>query len=114
MPIIEQNTVSAMNKAGGKGEMFITHLLTPKEMLGKCEMFASVKIPVGASLGVHQHVGNNETYYILQGTGLYTDNGKTYTVKAGDTTFCAEGDTHGIENIGDDDLIFIALIINAK
>lgn len=114
MPIIEQNTVSAMNKAGGKGEMFITHLLTPKEMLGKCEMFASVKIPVGASLGVHQHVGNNETYYILQGTGLYTDNGKTYTVKAGDTTFCAEGDTHGIENIGDDDLIFVALIINAK
>ena len=114
MPIIEQNTVSAMNKAGGKGEMFITHLLTPKEMLGKCEMFASVKIPVGASLGVHQHVGNNETYYILQGTGLYTDNGKTYTVKAGDTTFCAEGDTHGIENIGDDDLIFIALIINTK
>ena len=114
MPIIEQNTVSAMNKAGGKGEMFITHLLTPKEMLGKCEMFASVKISVGASLGVHQHVGNNETYYILQGTGLYTDNGKTYTVKAGDTTFCAEGDTHGIENIGDDDLIFVALIINAK
>ena len=114
MPIIEQNTVSAMNKAGGKGEMLITHLLTPKEMLGKCEMFASVKIPVGASLGVHQHVGNNETYYILQGTGLYTDNGKTYTVKAGDTTFCADGDTHGIENTGDEDLIFIALIIATK
>ena len=114
MPIIEQNTVSAMNKAGGKGEMFITHLLTPKEMLGKCEMFASVKIPVGASLGVHQHNGNTETYHIIQGTGLYTDNGKTYTVKPGDTTFCADGDTHGIENIGDDDLIFIALIIVTK
>ena len=114
MPIMEQNTVSAMNKAGGKGEMFITHLLTPKEMLDKCEMFASVKIPVGSSLGVHQHVGNNETYYIIQGKGLYTDNGATYEVKAGDTTFCAEGDTHGIENIGDEDLIFIALIINTK
>ncbi|MBQ6004873.1 MAG: cupin domain-containing protein [Selenomonadaceae bacterium] len=114
MPIIEQNTVSAMNKAGGKGEIFITHLLTPKEMVGKCEMFASVKIPVGASLGVHQHVGNNETYHIIQGKGLYTDNGKTYTVKAGDTTFCADGDTHGIETIGDEDLIFIALIINTK
>ena len=111
MPIIEQNTVAAKK---GKGEIFITHLLTPKEMLGKCAMFASVRIPVGASLDVHQHVDNNETYHILSGKGLYTDNGKTYTVKAGDTTFCAEGDTHGIENIGDDDLIFIALIINAK
>lgn len=114
MPIIEQNTISAMNKAGGKGEIFITHLLTPKEMVGKCQMFARVRIPVGASLGVHQHVDNNETYHILQGTAAYTDNGKTYTVKAGDTTFCADGDTHGIENIGDEDLIFIALIISTK
>ena len=111
MPIIEQNTV-AVEK--GKGQMFITHLLTPKEMVGKCEMFASVRIPVGASLNVHQHVGNNETYYLIQGRGLYTDNGKTYEVKAGDTTFCADGDTHGIETIGDEDLIFIALIINKK
>ena len=114
MPIIEQNTVSAKNKAGGKGEIFITHLLTPKELAGKCAMFASVRIPVGASLGVHQHNGNTETYHILQGTATYTDNGETYTVKAGDTTFCADGDTHGIENIGDEDLIFIALIIATK
>ena len=111
MPIIEQSTVSLKK---GKGEIFITHLLTPKEMVGKCEMFAGVKIPVGASLDVHQHVDNNETYHIIQGTGLYTDNGKTYTVKAGDTTFCADGDTHGIENVGDEDLIFIALIISTK
>ena len=111
MPIIEQNTVSALNKAGGKGEIFITHLLTPTELAGKCGMFAKVRIPVGASLGVHQHVGNTETYHILQGTATYTDNGETYTVN---TTFCADGDTHGIENIGDEDLIFIALIIVTK
>lgn len=114
MPIIEQNTVSAKNKAGGKGEIFITHLLTPKEMVGKCEMFARVRIPVGASLGVHQHVGNNETYHILQGTAAYTDNNEIYMVQAGDTTFCAEGDRHGIENNGNEDLIFIALIISTK
>ena len=109
MPIIEQNTVAAKK---GKGEIFITHLLTPKEMVGKCAMFAKVRIPVGASLGVHQHVDNNETYHILQGKGLYTDNDKTYEVKAGDTTYCAAGDKHGLENTGDEDLIFIALIIN--
>jgi len=114
MPIIEQRTVSALNKAGGKGEIFITHLLTPAEMLGRCEMFAKVRIPVGASLGVHQHRGNNETYHILQGSAVYTDNDTTYPVKAGDTTFCADGSTHGIENTGTEDLIFIALIISTK
>lgn len=111
MPIIEPNTVTAKK---GKGEIFITHLLTQEEMVGKCAMFARVRVPAGASLNVHQHVGNNETYHILQGKGLYTDNDKTYEVKAGDTTYCADGDTHGLENIGDEDLIFIALIINTK
>ena len=111
MPIIEQRTVSAKK---GKGEIFITHLLTPAQLVGKCAMFASVRIPAGASIGVHKHTDTNETYHILRGTATYTDNGKVYPVKAGDTTFCADGDTHGIENSGDDDLIFIALIINTK
>ncbi|MCR5833390.1 MAG: cupin domain-containing protein [Selenomonadaceae bacterium] len=114
MAIIEQKTVTAKNKAGGKGEIYITHLLTQNEMIGKCGMFAKVRIPVGASLGVHKHEGTTETYYLLQGTALYTDNDKTYEVKAGTTTFCADGDIHGIENIGDEDLIFMALIINTK
>ena len=50
----------------------------------------------------------------MSGKALYTDNGKTYEVKAGDTTFCADGESHGIENIGDEDLNFIALIIKSK
>lgn len=39
-------------------------------------MYAEVTIPKGASLGVHRHTGNAESYYILAGTGLYTDDGK--------------------------------------
>ena len=114
MPISEHNTIVAKNKAGGKGEVFITHLLTPEELCGKCGMFAKVRIPAGSSLGVHKHEGTNETYHILHGTALYTDNDKTYPVKPGDTTFCADGDTHGIETLGDEDLVFIALIVNTK
>ena len=109
---IESNTVSAKNKAGGKNEIFITHLLTPAEMVGQCEMFASVVIPPGASIGEHYHYGNTETYHILSGVGTYNDNGDVYEVNVGDTTFCPDGSMHGIENKGDADLIFIALIIN--
>ena len=111
MALIESRTVTAKNKAGGKGEIYITHLLTDKEMVGQCEMFASVVIPPGASLGEHYHYGNTETYHILSGKGLYNDNDKVYEVKAGDTTFCPDGAKHSIENIGDEDLKFIALII---
>ena len=111
MPLIKSETVTAQNKAGGKGEIYITHLLTPKEMLGQCEMFAKVVIPPGASIGSHYHYSDTETYHILQGKAKYNDNDKFYEVCAGQTTFCGDGGMHGIENIGDEDLIFIALII---
>ena len=114
MAVIESKTVTAKNKAGGKGEIQITHLLPPNFFAtGNCQMFASVVIPAGASIGNHPHNGNTETYHILQGKALYTDNGKTYEVGVGDTTFCADGDEHGIENIGEEDLKFIALIVKS-
>lgn len=113
MAIVESKTVSAKNKAGGKGEIFITHLLTENEMVGQCGMFAKVVIPKNCSLGEHVHKGNSETYHILQGKAMYTDNSDKYEVKPGDTTFCADGSMHAIENIGDEDLIFMALIINS-
>lgn len=114
MPVMEPKTVTAKNKAGGKGEIFITHLLPANYPNDGCQMFASVVIPAGSSIGNHTHTGNTETYHILSGRAIYTDNGKTYEVKAGDTTFCADGDSHGIEAIGDEALKFIALIIKSK
>lgn len=113
MPIMESKTVTAEKKSGGKGTISITHLLPSKFPTENCQMFASVVIPAGASIGYHQHNGNSETYHILSGKALYTDNGKTYEVGVGDTTFCADGDSHCIENIGDEDLKFIALIIKS-
>ena len=32
-------------------------------------------------------------------------------VKAGDSTWTPDGSSHGLENTGDDDLVFMALII---
>ena len=45
---------------------------------------------------------------------LYNDNGTKYEVHAGDTTFTSDGAGHAIENIGDEDLVFMALILLDK
>ena len=64
------------------------------------------------TIGVHQHVGNTETYHILSGHALYNDNGKEVEIGAGTTTFCPDGETHGIKNTSKtEDLVFMALII---
>jgi len=112
MSLIEPNSQKARNKANGKGEITITHLLTPAELDGKCAMYAKVTIPPGCSIGIHEHRGNTETYHILSGEALYNDNGKELRIGAGTTTFCPDGEKHGIESIGPEDLVFMALIIN--
>ena len=113
MAMLEKNVVKKENMQGGKGTITITHLLSEKELAGKCAMFAKVTIPPGAVLGKHQHNGNTETYHILSGEGLYDDNGKEIKVKPGDTTFCGDGESHSLTNTSPtEDLVFMALIIN--
>lgn len=101
------------NLRDGHGVVTVRHLLEPAEMLGKGRLYAHNILPPGASIGVHRHVGDAEAYYFLAGSGRYTDNDVAYAVGAGDLAFVAEGDRHGIENVGDVPLEFIALILFA-
>lgn len=99
------------NMAGGKGHILIKRLLGEKELNGKCGLYAEVTIEPGCSLGYHEHHNESETYYILSGVGNYNDNGTVRPVQAGDVTFTPDGCGHGLENTGDTDLVFMALII---
>ncbi len=99
---------------GGKGITEAHTLLREDEFYNKGRMFNRVILPPGASVGDHVHTGDFEAYYILSGTGTYNDNGTMVTVQAGDLTVCPEGETHGIENTGTENLEFIALILYTK
>ena len=104
-------TVRVENMCGGKGHVIIKHVLSEKEMKDKCRLYAQVTIEPGCSLGYHEHQGESETYYILSGEGIYSDNGILRMVKAGDMTFTPSGKGHALSNSGDSDLVFMALII---
>lgn len=99
------------NMCGGEGCVVIKHILGKEELNGKCGLYAEVTIGKGCSLGYHEHHGESETYYILSGKGDYNDNGAIRPVTDGDVTFTPSGRGHGLVNTGDDDLIFMALII---
>lgn len=99
------------NMAGGEGHVIIKDILNAEQLNGKCGLYAQVTIEPGCSLGYHEHHGESETYYILQGQGEYNDNGNKRLVQAGDMTFTSDNHGHGLANTGDTDLVFMALII---
>lgn len=69
-------------------------------------------IPPHASIGYHQHVGTEEVYIIMSGSGIMTMNGNRIRVKEFDVTVASDGDWHGLENDTDSDLKIIVFEAN--
>lgn len=102
------------NANGGKGHIILQPVPIPDALKEKCRLYVKATLEKGCSMGVHQHKGDGEIYYILSGHGLYTDNDTTYEVyevNPGDAMFCQNGNRHALENIGDEDLVFMGLVI---
>ncbi|MDR2604218.1 MAG: cupin domain-containing protein [Desulfovibrio sp.] len=98
----------------GKGQVFMEHFLDLHKSNGAGRLFSKVVIAPGSSIGLHKHEGDCEVFYLLKGEALVTDNGAPVKLGPGDVAFCRDGETHGIENSGSDDLEFIAVILFTK
>ncbi|SDL27263.1 cupin domain-containing protein [Lacicoccus qingdaonensis] len=70
-----------------------------------------VKVPVGGSIGYHQHNDDYEGYYILNGKGTFQEKDGHFKVYAGDFCLIQKGESHGIVNDGSEDLIIFAVVL---
>ena len=102
------------NFLGGKGTATNTHFLDKEDACGAGRLFCKSMLTPGSSIGYHPHKGDFENYYILAGKALVNDNGEEHTLDVGDSLLCKNGDFHSIENIGETNLEYIALIIFDK
>lgn len=107
----EMKVEHSENRRGGKGHVYTTHILQGDEFNNNARLFAKTKLPKGSSIGAHYHEGDCEAYYIIKGTAKFSDNGEEVILNSGDVGYIKSGEFHSIENIGEDDLEFIALII---
>ena len=89
---------------GGEKELYRKCVELPDNtvMLGRLEP--------GASLGVHAHEDSSETVYYLAGKGRMYFDGRYEPAEAGKCHHCPKGHSHGLENTGDEDLVFFAVI----
>ena len=95
----------------GNGDPVFHHLFSAAELGGRAELFATVTLRPGESIGVHPHEKNAEAYVVLRGTPLVTENGCERRLAPGDAEFCADGSTHAIANDTAEPAEFLALIL---
>ena len=115
--IIRKNDlkVSEVDKLrGGKGTTEIKYLLDKDGLEDLGKMFSILTLKKGCGLGYHEHIGDFEAIYILQGQATYNDNKTTHTLYPGDFCITRNGESHCIENEHDEDVVFVALVLNSK
>ena len=109
--IVKETVIQKANHLDGKGTIEIHAAMQGEEIFrGHGRMLAMVTLPPGSSIGYHQHVGETETYFVVEGNGIFTHNGVESPIGPGEVGLMEVGDYHGIENTGDTDLKMVALI----
>ncbi|MFZ5988315.1 MAG: cupin domain-containing protein [Bacillota bacterium] len=96
---------------GGKGSVEILHIFKQDELKGKARLCAKITIEPGSSIGLHQHDNEEEIFYIISGKALINDNGTLKEAAAGDSILTGNGDSHAVENIGEEPLEMLAIIL---
>ena len=99
---------------GGKGKVQVTHLLRQIQMKGHSRFFGKMIIEPGCSIGLHQHLDEEEIYYIIKGSGICEDNGIRQEVKEGDVILTGNGASHSIENNSSEPMEVLGVILLYK
>lgn len=96
---------------GGEGEVELIELFTSAELTGKARLVARLTLKQGCSIGFHEHDQEEELFYVLEGEGVFTENGRETLVKKGDATLTGNGSGHSIRNDRPEPLVLMAVIL---
>ena len=98
---------------GGSGQVELVQLFSPGEFTGKARLIARLTLPAGASIGMHQHLHDEEIFYFISGKGFYQDtpDDPGQPIQAGDASLTLAGGWHAIVNQGPEPLVLLAVIL---
>lgn len=94
---------------GGKGTVTARHLFTRADSACGFNFMQDTIVPVGASIGPHRHIRNEEVYYLLEGEAVIIIDDIRYPMHPGDVTMVKDGQVHEFVNVGDIDVRIIVV-----
>lgn len=92
------------NFHGGNGDTVAKMFVDDKNKIMKGLLKA------GSSIVLHTHETSSEIIFVLSGTGKQIIDGQEEILKAGDCHYCKKGQSHTFINIGNEDLVFYAVV----
>ena len=72
-----------------------------------CDVYA---FEPGQSQTGHRHAGSDKVYYVLQGTGSFTVDGRAQNLGPGAIVFCPAGVDHAVANLAPERLALLVFM----
>ena len=86
----------------GEGSILFREVFSSDDFKSNLRHFHETVINPHSTIGYHKHHGNEEIYYLVEGTGIMQLNGKKFPVKSGDSVIAQDGESHGLINNSDE------------
>lgn len=97
---------------GGRGALDWVGVLGPEDLPGRLLNFVhDDELAPGVSIGLHEHLDDEEYYYIVSGEGTMTLGDQRFPVRAGDLAAVFPGGRHALENTGTAELRIIVFSV---
>lgn len=92
---------------GGEGSVLIEKA---NETMVNCKMYARITILPNSSIGMHEHIEDEEMVYVISGEGIAYINGEYQEIKTGEYHYAKRGNKHSIINNSQGNLVILAII----
>jgi mannose-6-phosphate isomerase-like protein (cupin superfamily) len=106
-------TFERVRAHGGLNEISFARVLSRSQ--GPLRFVDLSVLPPRSDIGCHTHEPDNEELYIVvAGRGLMTLDGQEFEVGPGHVILNGPGGTHGLRNIGDEELRIVVIEVDAR
>ncbi len=108
---IEELTTQTKLNNSGLEKMLKTNLADFAESDPRIRLYSLIQVKPGEEVEYHMHFSESESFFFLSGKGVYNDNGNKVDIVPGMVTLTPSGQGHAVKNTGEENLVFIALIV---
>lgn len=95
----------------GLGTLVCRHVLQAGDSAVGIQFMHDDTIPPGVSIGEHLHTGEEEIYFLVEGSGLMILDGVRHPFNPGDVSLVQHGHTHGLINTGPTPMRLLVLCV---
>jgi mannose-6-phosphate isomerase-like protein (cupin superfamily) len=82
----------------GKGSINFREVFRESDFKSSLQYLHETSVMPNSTIGYHKHSGDEEIYFIVEGSGIMTVDGQRRKVSSGDAIITHSGSSHGLSN----------------